>query len=120
MPRRPKHPCRHRGCAALVDAPGYCSSHASEASNWAEHIARRGSRHERGYGTKWDRLRASILARDCGLCQACQRAGFVTAATHVDHITPKAQGGTDDPGNLEALCAPCHRRKTAGEGGRKV
>ncbi|MGE8539144.1 MAG: HNH endonuclease, partial [Acinetobacter sp.] len=27
-----------------------------------------------------------------------------------------AHGGTDDPGNLQSLCAPCHREKTANEG----
>ncbi|WP_139238733.1 HNH endonuclease, partial [Yersinia ruckeri] len=30
-----------------------------------------------------------------------------------DHIIPKAHGGTDDPSNLELLCWPHHRKKTA-------
>jgi 5-methylcytosine-specific restriction protein A len=33
-------------------------------------------------------------------------------ATEVDHIIPKAKGGTDDPSNLAAINAGCHRRKT--------
>jgi HNH endonuclease. len=37
-------------------------------------------------------------------------------AKHVDHIIPKSQGGTDDDGNLQSLCAACHRAKTAREG----
>lgn len=66
------------------------------------------SRHERGYGTAWDRLRLRILKRDQYLCRACSREGRVAAATSVDHIIPKAKGGGDDPGNLESLCA-AHR-----------
>jgi 5-methylcytosine-specific restriction endonuclease McrA len=33
----------------------------------------------------------------------------------VDHITPKAQGGTDDLSNLQSICDPCHAEKTARE-----
>ncbi|HBT3581894.1 TPA: HNH endonuclease [Klebsiella pneumoniae] len=36
-------------------------------------------------------------------------------AETVDHITAKANGGTDDLSNLESLCNPCHRAKTAVE-----
>ena len=73
------------------------------------------SRHALGYGHRWVKLRERILARDCHLCQTCAKAGRVTPATAVDHIKPKAQGGTDDPGNLAAICDPCHRAKTAAE-----
>lgn len=73
------------------------------------------SRHERGYGYAWTKLRTRILRRDGYLCQPCKRAGRATQATEVDHITPKAQDGTDDPENLESTCAPCHERKTARE-----
>jgi 5-methylcytosine-specific restriction protein A len=76
------------------------------------------SRHARGYGAAWTKLRARILARDCHLCQTCAAAGRLSAATAVDHIVPKAHGGTDDPSNLAAICAPCHREKTAAEAAR--
>jgi 5-methylcytosine-specific restriction protein A len=78
----------------------------------------RTSRHERGYGTAWDRLRAQILRRDGYLCLTCQANGRVEIATQVDHIMPKAKGGTDDPLNLQSLCAPCHKAKTDDELGR--
>lgn len=68
------------------------------------------SRHARGYGAAWDRLRKVILARDSHLCQMCKAEGRVTPGNHVDHIKPKAQGGTDDPANLRVLCKPCHSR----------
>lgn len=79
--------------------------------------ARRGSRHARGYGTDWEKLRAQILKRDgyvC-VCDDCKREGIVRPATHVDHRTPKAQGGTDDPSNLQSMNVKCHMRKTARE-----
>ena len=70
----------------------------------------------RGYGTRWRKLRTYILARE-PLCRACKNEGRTSAATHVDHVTPKANGGTDDVANLQPLCAPCHVAKSAREGG---
>lgn len=77
------------------------------------------SRHERGYGLEWERLRLRILERDCYLCQCrhCKAEGRTTLATQVDHIKPKADGGTDDPLNLQAIAADCHKRKTMEERG---
>lgn len=75
----------------------------------------RGTRQERGYGAQWERLRRQVLERDEGLCVPCTAAGRVTPATEVDHVTPKAQGGTDDLENLQAICRPCHLAKTARE-----
>ena len=73
------------------------------------------SRHARGYGHQWDKLRKVILTRDKHLCQECRRKGRVKVGNHVDHITPKAKGGTDDPGNLECVCVEHHSEKTARE-----
>ncbi|QKQ51059.1 HNH endonuclease [Achromobacter denitrificans] len=119
MVRRTALPCRHRGCAALVRTPGYCEKHAGEAVGW-KRDHERGSRHERGYGTEWDRLRLLILKRDRYLCQCdeCRRTGRVLPATEVDHRIPKAEDGTDDPGNLGAINVDCHKRKTAHESAR--
>ncbi|WP_272575920.1 HNH endonuclease, partial [Providencia sp. PROV273] len=41
--------------------------------------------------------------------------GRAVEAKTVDHIKPKAHGGTDDDSNLQSLCWPCHKRKTARE-----
>lgn len=76
----------------------------------------RGSRHERGYGTAWDKLRERILRRDAGLCQPCKRRGHITPGCRtVDHRVPKARGGSDDESNCEAICLSCHKAKTQAE-----
>lgn len=84
------------------------------AGGWKPDIVR-GSRHQRGYGWVWEKTRERILDRDCNLCQPCLRTQRVTVATQVDHIIPKAAGGTDDESNLQAICVPCHAEKTARE-----
>lgn len=75
----------------------------------------RGTAHQRGYGKAWERLRKWVLIRDDYLCQPCKADGRLTQASQVDHITPKAQGGTDDESNLQAICGHCHTRKTQQE-----
>ncbi|WP_375708120.1 HNH endonuclease [Klebsiella pneumoniae] len=68
-----------------------------------------------GYGRPWEIKRARIMKRDKYLCQNCRRDGIATKASSVDHIIPKAHGGTDDDFNLESLCWTCHSKKTATE-----
>ena len=82
----------------------------------------RTSRHQRGYSNDWDRLRKRIMARDCGLCQPCLRMepSRTTLGTEVHHKRAKADHGTDDPSNLEVVCATCHERLTAEAQGRTV
>ncbi|MGY6696094.1 MAG: HNH endonuclease [Roseinatronobacter sp.] len=75
----------------------------------------RRSRQARGYGRRWERLRAAALTRDKHLCQPCKRAGRVAPATEVDHIVPKAKGGADTLENTQSICGPCHKAKTARE-----
>lgn len=77
------------------------------------------SRHLRGYGRDWDRLRRIVFARDCGICQCeeCTALGRVKIATEVDHKIPKAAGGTDELDNLQAINRECHRRKSIRERG---
>jgi len=84
------------------------------------------SRHERGYGAAWVKLRTRIMERDHGLCQVCSKAGRVTIAYAVDHIVSKANAARlkwtpaqmDDPSNLQAICKPCHDSKTEAEQGK--
>jgi 5-methylcytosine-specific restriction protein A len=117
MPKKAPTPCRHPGCAQVVDRSGYCDEHKRDAIGWRSD-AQRGNRHERGYGSEWTRIRVRILKRDCGLCQPCLHTGAVTRASTVDHIVPKSENGTDDDDNLQAICDPCHSAKTALEAAR--
>lgn len=115
MPMASPKPCRHPGCGKLVhDGSGYCEAHRrAKPGSFADRS--RGTSKERGYGWEWQKLRERILKRDCGLCQLCREAGRIIVATHVDHKVPKAHGGTDSDENLQALCAACHKAKTARE-----
>lgn len=75
----------------------------------------RTSRHKRGYGAEWRHTRKHIIERDKGLCQPCKRKGRYHPGTEVDHIIPKAKGGTDDDANLELICTEAHQAKTQRE-----
>jgi 5-methylcytosine-specific restriction protein A len=74
----------------------------------------RKSRAARGYGPDWDRKRAAVLKRE-PTCRLCRAEGIATPAVTVDHIRPKHLGGKDDDSNLQPLCKPCHKIKTAAE-----
>ena len=119
VPIAASKPCRHPACGKLVrDGSGYCQAHQADRKIGTFADPRRGSRHERGYGSQWDRDRKRVLDRDAGLCQPCLSNGQVTMATQVDHIVPKCEGGSDADTNLQAICRTCHQIKTASESTR--
>ncbi|AOT26252.1 HNH endonuclease [Vibrio anguillarum] len=119
MPRRVQKICRLKSCNALTrNKNGYCDSHAEHATGWVRTQAKKGSSSQRGYGYAWRIKRARILERDSFLCQVCLSNGIITAARDVDHIINKANGGTDDDANLQSICSPCHKEKTAKESRR--
>lgn len=116
MPISASRPCKHPGCGQLVrDGSGYCAAHQADRQINRFGDVRRGSSTARGYGADWRKRRDSIMQRDCGLCQPCKAGGRITPATAVDHIVPKAAGGTDVESNLQAICKACHDAKTARE-----
>jgi 5-methylcytosine-specific restriction enzyme A len=78
---------------------------------WASTV---GSSTVRGYGWRWQKLRDQVL-REEPLCRACLGHGRTAAATDVDHVVPKARGGTDARSNLQGLCSPCHKAKTVAD-----
>ena len=54
----------------------------------------------------------AVLLRDRGLCQMIKDSGEACRSsrfTNIHHRVPWALGGSDEPGNLITLCAPCHR-----------
>ncbi len=112
MPTQAATPCRAPLCPAYAAKDGLCELHRREQR--ARHDADRGSRHERGYDSKWVSARAGYLKKHpkCARCEA--------PATVVDHIVP--HGGDKarfwDSSNWQPLCKPCHDSKTAKEDGR--
>jgi hypothetical protein len=50
-----------------------------------------------------------IFKRDLYICQICRRAGGVL---EVDHVKPRALGGSDKVDNLQTLCSECNRGKS--------
>jgi 5-methylcytosine-specific restriction protein A len=69
---------------------------------------------QQGYGHRWQQLRLRIIARDGPVCALCGAYG-----NSVDHIVPKAHGGTDHPRNLRVLCVKCNSRRSPGTWNRR-
>ncbi|AUX93661.1 HNH endonuclease [Mixta gaviniae] len=104
MPSAIPRACRKGdGPKTTTDRSGYCNDHHNEG--WQQH--------QRGYGSTWDIIRARILKRDRHICQQWLANGRPVPAFTVDHIKPKAHGGTDEDSNLVAICFKCHKAKTA-------
>ena len=120
--------CAYPGCRKPVAlGQRYCSSHKAKgeardvkmkAEREAHRVKRQGSSAARGYGYRWQRLRARVLGAH-PLCVECEKKGVVRLATDVDHVVPHK----GDPHlmwsekNLQPLCHECHSRKTAREDG---
>ncbi|KOG33322.1 HNH endonuclease [Streptomyces resistomycificus] len=58
------------------------------------------------------RLRYEILRRDNHTCRYCG-ASAPDVPLRVDHVTPVALGGTDEPTNLATSCEPCNSGKSS-------
>lgn len=102
-------------CSALTTNPSRCDTHQREAQAARERA--RGSAAARGYGQAWRNARAAVLAQHRALygdmCPGYQRAPHPSSDLTVDHITPKAAGGSDDSTNLAVLCRSCNASKGA-------
>lgn len=74
--------------------------------------------HSSGFPTA---TRRRILRRDpwC-TCNGCpdHPGPCVNPSTIADHITPRAEGGSDAEANGQGLCSSCHRHKTQAEATR--
>jgi 5-methylcytosine-specific restriction enzyme A len=110
MPYRPDKPCPEPGCGALVNQ-GRCPRHRRAPQ------FRQTARPERDdyYGSaSWKQLREQALklyGRQCSRCLS-------TVGLHVDHVTPRAEGGADEISNLVVLCHSHHSSKTLADRNR--
>lgn len=111
MPRKPRVPCKHPGCAALVEAgERYCEKHKPLHPEEARPAA------GRGYTSRWQRARRKYLETH-PLCVECAKQGRYVRATVVDHIVPH-RGDKKlfwDQSNWQSLCAHHHNLKTGRE-----
>ncbi|MGE5482253.1 MAG: HNH endonuclease [Bacteroidota bacterium] len=106
MPRRLHKPCAYPGCPSLVGDSRFCPAHAQVERRIEDE--RRGSARDRGYDTRWDKVRRAKLARD-PLCERCLQVGRVTPATMVHHLRSLRQGGEAlEMANLLSVCRRCH------------
>lgn len=83
----------------------------AQREKWKADDDRRGSSASRGYGTRWQKARATFLMRH-PLCVCHLANGKVEPAGVVDHIVPHKgdQSLFWDSGNWQALCDDCHKR----------
>lgn len=107
------------GCYVLVQY-GMCPEHKAQSKRERNQRidSNRPSAHARGYDRKWRDTRADFLWTH-PLCtsESCLRIPHylrpqATDVDHLDGLGPLGPAG-HDPANLQALCHPCHSRKTA-------
>lgn len=120
MPYAPGKICAAPGCAARVNSgQRWCERHKKSIPR--QQNRRRKNAYQRGYTSRWQKYTAVFLSEPEHLfCAECERNGRTEASVSVDHIVPVS--GPDDPkfwdrANHQALCIPCHSRKTALEDG---
>lgn len=111
-PQKPPMPCQRMamGCPHLRP----CPVHGARRP-WEQRL----SRQARGYGAAWERIRPPVLREEprCRWGSLPDEPGPCWAdSTTVDHIVPKAHGGTDERANLRGLCREHQQRKAGREG----
>lgn len=113
MATRRRRPCLD--CRRLTTNPSRCDEH--QAAWQARQSQARGSATERGYGAQWRRTAATAVATHrAQYGDWCPGWGVLPHhATDLtaDHILAKANGGTDEPTNVQVLCRACNSRKHA-------
>ena len=94
---------------------------------WIKRLKRDARLREKHLLTVWarqdyqcaDPMRACYQVEDGEATKRCPWVKLGEAPSldqvQLDHITPLSHGGSNDPSNLQALCACCHAAKTAWE-----
>jgi 5-methylcytosine-specific restriction protein A len=99
-------------CRGWATHRGRCAEHhrAYESTRSRVSHAKRREAIARGNNAA-AKLRAAVNRAGQATCARCGFA-FLASAIDIDHVLPLARGGEDTPGNVQALCRPCHKAKT--------
>ena len=111
MPYKNKKACIVPGCPGLSSTGNYCIVHSRQREQKYRVVQYQNKKLRNT--AEWQRLRRQVLNEEV-YCRVC---GAV--ATQVDHIIPIPEGD-NSRANLQALCKPCHSRKTLTESLNKV
>ena len=75
-------------------------------------LMRKGARPKPGIRSSWPRgWRETLHRNQIGLCVYC-RGKLTFSGSHIDHVTPVNQGGSNELENLQLLCPGCNLRKS--------
>lgn len=89
----------------------YRSEERAQRDATDELAPRRRRRRSRGRdGRSWRQTKDAVLERDRCVCHICGQPG----ATTVDHLVPRAFGGSDAPENLAAAHETCNQLRGCG------
>lgn len=110
MPRAPRI-CNELGCSTLVydEKRRRCDAHYKPFGG-------KGGTSSRTTTSDHKRRRLRVLGRAGYRCEVRYPDICIGTATEADHVVALSLGGTDSDFNMQAVCTPCHRRKTSREG----
>lgn len=107
---KPPRPCITPGCNTLTRNSARCPNCARTLNTTKNQ--RRATLAPPGGAAH--QLRQTINRTGSWPCAQCGKT-HEAYNLEVDHTTPLADGGTDTPDNVQALCRPHHHNKTATE-----
>lgn len=74
---------------------------------------------KRTTGRKRQEMKLRVWTKALATCASCSRTCDFDC-WHMDHIVPLWQGGVDLESNMQVLCIPCHKEKTAQEAAERA
>ena len=69
-----------------------------------------GIQYQQGSMYEYQNMRSFLMFREKGKCQLCDKEFSKGNSSHIHHIIPKGEGGTDREKNLALLHEKCHRK----------
>ena len=96
--------CSEPGCPRLsISGSQYCTIH--ERQHRLSEKRKRKLTHSKYYdSSEWKKLSKRFLDAN-PMCELCEKRSEIA-----HHIIPRKQGGSDEVGNLMAVCRSCHGR----------